>query len=66
MIRAISLLSFGGGFLMISPNLRTLMLGQLVTAIGGLDKYSPWSYIGCAVAGLVFATVVLIRGSRCV
>jgi hypothetical protein len=64
MIRALSLLGFGGGFLMISPNLRNMVTDGLATAVGDLDKYSPWSYLGCAVLGLFLATMSLNKGSR--
>ena len=57
-------MGFGGGFLVISPNLRGLVMGGLATAIGDLDKYSPWSYVGCAVAGLLLVTICLNKGSR--
>jgi hypothetical protein len=64
MIRALSLVGFGGGFLMISPNLRGMVMGGIATAVADLDKYSPWSYVGCAVAGLFLVTVSLNKGSR--
>jgi len=64
MLRVISLFGFGGGFLMISPDLRSTVLAALATGLSDLDKYSPWSYVACAVAGLLFVGVWLNRGSR--
>jgi hypothetical protein len=64
MLRALSIFGFGGGFLMISPSLRSVVLGGLATGIGDLDKYSPWSYIAGAVVGLLVVAVSLNRNSR--
>jgi len=48
----------------ISPNLRDLVAGAFNSGLSDLDKYSPWSYVGCAVAALVFLTVLVNTGSR--
>ena len=64
MVRAISLLGFGGGFLAISPNLRSFALGGISTALDDLSRYSPWSYVVCGIAGLILVTVSVNRGSR--
>ena len=64
MVRAISLLGFGGVFLLISPDFRGSVLGGLATGVNGLNEYSPWSYVACAAVGLVLATISLNRASR--
>jgi len=67
MVRGLSFLAtfgFGGVFLGISPNLRDLVAGAFNSGLSDLDKYSPWSYVGCAVAALVFLTVLVNTGSR--
>ncbi len=50
MLRAFSLLGMTSGFLMISPGLRGTLLNGLAQAAAELDKYSPYSYIGVALA----------------
>jgi hypothetical protein len=64
MIRVFSLCGMGGAFLMISPNLRSVVQNGLAAGLGSLDTYSPWSYIACAVAGLIFVALYISRGSR--
>jgi hypothetical protein len=55
MIRALSWISFGALFLLISPQLREVALGGIGWGVGNIVKYSPWSYIGAVVGLLVFA-----------
>jgi hypothetical protein len=58
MLRACSLLGLAAGFLIISPALRETLLTGVAQAAAGLDKYSPYSYAGVALAllgGLVAA-----------
>ena len=58
MLRAFSLLGMTGGFLVISPGMRGSVLDAFAAAAAGLDKYSPYSYIGVSFAlrgGLVLA-----------
>ena len=64
MVRALSLLGFGGTFLMISPNLRGILTGGIASAVGGQDQYSPWSYVGCAAGLLLALTLSMSRTSR--
>ena len=58
MVRACSLIGLASGFLIISPGLRETLLNGIAQAAAGLDKYSPYSYAGVALAllgGLVAA-----------
>ena len=64
MIRAFSLIGFGALFLTISPVFRGSVMDGISTGFGSLDKYSPWSYVACAVVGLIFVTFSLNQGSR--
>jgi len=58
MLRACSLLGMASGFLVISPGLRGTVMNAFALAAAELDKYSPYSYAGVAVAllgGLMLA-----------
>jgi hypothetical protein len=50
MLRACSIVGLASGFLIISPALRESMLNGLAQVAAGLDKYSPYSYAGVALA----------------
>ena len=63
MLRACSLLGLAGGFLIISPALRETLLTGIAQAAAGLDKYSPYSYAGVALALLGGLMVVFWKGS---
>jgi len=53
-----------GGFLMISPKLREqVAMGFNFTATT-MNDYSPFSYIGAAIAVFAFLTIGLYRTSR--
>ena len=45
MIRALALIAFGGGFLVISPPFRMTVLNGIGAAVNTLNYYSPLSYI---------------------
>jgi hypothetical protein len=64
MVQAIAILGFSALFLLISPGLRSFAMGGIVAGFGSLDRYSPWSYVACAVAGLILVTFTLNRGSH--
>jgi hypothetical protein len=64
MVRAISIFGFAALFLLISPVFRGNVMDGISLGYGSLDKYSPWSYVACAVIGLIFITFSLNRGSR--
>lgn len=44
------MLGMGGGFLLISPSLRATVLFGLGQAMLEMAKYSPYSYVGAALA----------------
>jgi len=50
MLRACSLVGMASGFLIISPGFRGTLLSGFALAAAGLDKYSPYSYAGVALA----------------
>ena len=63
MLRACSLLGMASGFLVISPGLRgTVMIGFTLAA-SGLEKYSPYSYAGVALALLGGLMLAFLKGS---
>ncbi|MGA2268162.1 MAG: hypothetical protein ABSH44_06790 [Bryobacteraceae bacterium] len=63
MIRAFSLLGMTSGFLIISPYLRESVLNGFAQVAAGLDKYSPYSYVGVALALLGGLVAALYRAS---
>ena len=63
MLRVCSLLGLAGGFLIISPGLRETALGGLAQAAAGLEKYSPYSYAGVAIALLGGLIVTFSKGA---
>jgi hypothetical protein len=64
MVQGIAILGFGALFLLITPQLRSLVMDGIAAGFGGLARYSPWSYVACAVAGLIIVAITLNRGSR--
>ena len=57
MIKLLPVFGFGALFLLISPKLRDVAMEGIAWGVGGIVKYSPWSYIG-AVAGLVLFAMI--------
>jgi hypothetical protein len=58
MIRALALMSLGGGFLVISPPFRMTVLHGIGSAVNTLNYYSPLSYIAIGIVllgGAVFS-----------
>jgi hypothetical protein len=51
------------GFLIISPGLRETVLNGFAQAAAGLDKYSPYSYVGVALALIGCLVAVFSRAS---
>src|ERR1039458_9318143 len=49
MIRALALIGFGGGFLVISPPFRMTVLTGIGAAVNTLNYYSPLSYIALGI-----------------
>jgi hypothetical protein len=63
MVRALSVFGMTGGFLIISPPLRATLGKQFGFVAERLNDYSPWSYIGLAVAIFAMLTLGLYRTS---
>ncbi len=63
MIRVLSWITFGVMFLMISPKLRDTVMDWVVTGVGTIKYYSPWSYIGAVTCLLLFAVISNYRGA---
>jgi hypothetical protein len=57
MVRALSWMSFGIVFLMISPKLREVALECVAVAVDSVVKYSPWSYIAAVTGVVIFAVI---------
>jgi hypothetical protein len=51
------------GFLVISPGLRGTVMNGFTLAAAGLDKYSPYSYAGVALALLGGLMLAFLKGS---
>jgi hypothetical protein len=64
MLRFVSFLCFGGGFLIISPSLRESINLGLAKAALKMDLYAPWSYVGGAVVLLMALIFSLYRGAQ--
>ena len=64
MVRAISLLGLGGGFLMISPKLRGSVTESLGSFSHQMELYSPYSYIGGGVVAILALLVSFYRGAQ--
>ena len=63
MLRACSLLGMASGFLVISPGLRGTVMDGFAQAAVALDKYSPYSYAGVALALLCGLMLAFFKGS---
>ncbi len=57
MMRVLGLLGFAGGFLIISPALRQMVMDGANSAGQFASEHSPYSYVGLAI--LVFGGVTL-------
>lgn len=64
MARALGLFGFTGGFLIISPNLRQMVLDAFGNSLSFVQNYSPFSYVGIVVVVFGLVTVTLVSGSR--
>jgi hypothetical protein len=56
--------SLGGGFLMISPKLRLLLMSNFEGGVHKMEFYSPYSYIGAGIAAMIAMVIVLYRGAQ--
>jgi hypothetical protein len=63
MIRFLALCGLGGGFLALSPKLRDDALSSATIQIGMMHQYSPYSWVGLAVVGVVSALIYMRRCS---
>jgi hypothetical protein len=63
MTRFLALFGFGGGFLALSPNLREQALASVDRQIAMMHQYSPYSWVGLAVVGVVSAVIYMRRCS---
>jgi hypothetical protein len=64
MVRAISFIGFGGGFLMISPKLRDTVYGTVNSGVAGMEAYAPYSYVGAGMLLVIAFGVSLYRGAQ--
>jgi hypothetical protein len=64
MLRFFAWGSFAGVFLLISPKLRTQLMGCLDSGVQSMDANSPWSYIGAAVLIVVIFLYSLVKGAQ--
>ncbi|HYW42398.1 MAG TPA: hypothetical protein VE959_06050 [Bryobacteraceae bacterium] len=62
MVRLVALISLASGFLAISPRFRQTAWDGLADMVGGLDRYSPFSYIALG-AALIFGFFFLLKAS---
>lgn len=64
MVRALSLFTMAGGFLMISHNLRDSLLGGFAQAGVTMDQHSPYSYIALGVSAVGALMIFLNKASQ--
>ena len=64
MLRLLSACGMGGVFLMISPNLRTDVMGKFADGVRFMDVNAPLSYVGGVVFLLVVFCISLYRGAQ--
>ena len=64
MLRFCSLAAMGFLFVMISPKLRTDILGYLDSGINGMTANAPYSYIGAVVVVLGVFLFSISRGAQ--
>jgi hypothetical protein len=64
MARALGVFGFTGGFLMISPNLRQIVLDGFGSSLNLVQNYSPFSYVGIVVVVFGLVSLTLVTGSR--
>jgi len=64
MTRLIAAVGFGGGFLLISPNLREGVGHVFDVLAQSMNEYSPFSYIGAAIFIFGLLTLSMHRSGR--
>lgn len=63
MARALGLFGFTGGFLVISPQLRQVLVDLANGSAAFVQSHSPYSYVGLALLAFGGVTVTLVSGS---
>jgi hypothetical protein len=64
MARALGLFGFTGGFLIISPNLRQVVLDGFGGSLNFVQNHSPFSYVGIVVVVFGLVSLTLVSGNR--
>lgn len=64
MARVLGLFGFTGGFLIISPDLRQMVLDGFGSSLSFVQNHSPFSYVGIVVAVFGLVSLTLVSGSR--
>ena len=63
MARALGLFGFTGGFLIISPNLRQMLMDGAGNGMAWVQQYSPYSYVGIVLLVFGGVSLTLVSGS---
>ncbi len=63
MTRALGIFGFTGGFLVISPAMRQMVMDGVSGGLGMLQQYSPYSYIGVVLLVFGGVSLTLVSGS---
>jgi len=64
MVRGISIVGLGGGFLMVSPKLR-MGVSHLIGVCGNsMNLYSPYSYVAAAIGIFALLTLFMHRSGN--
>lgn len=63
MARALSLFGFTGGFIMISPHLRQMVMDGALGSWALVQQYSPFSYVGIVLLVFGGVSATLVSGS---
>lgn len=64
MARALGWFGFTGGFLIISPNLRQMLLDAFQSGLGLVQQYTPYSYLAIVLAVFGGVSLTLVSGSK--
>lgn len=63
MTRALGVFGFTGGFLIISPAMRQMVMDGVSGSLGLLQQYSPYSYLGVVLVVFGGVSLTLVSGS---
>jgi hypothetical protein len=64
MLRALSMFSLGGVFLLISPSLRLQVWNAMGVGVSTMDSYAPYSYVAGGILVLITMVVAFNRGCQ--